>query len=624
MNSLVHVLEKVFSRGVLPLCLALPVALAAAAPEVDSEYSPVVRQAAKRLLWGDTHLHTMLSADAYINTTRLTSEDSFRFARGETVTADNGLQAKLREPLDFLAVSDHAEYLGVYAGLTRKDSKLAGWAVGEQWSQMLAEQRFADLGLAFADSIQSSDDALKVPEGFRYDTWRKVAETADAYNVPGVFTAFSGYEWTSMIAGDNLHRVVIFRDRADTVARQLPFTAQDSTDPEDLWRSLATYEDSTGGQVLAIAHNGNVSNGRMFAPKTLAGKPLDTDYAKRRARWERVYEVTQVKGDGEAHPTLSPTDEFADFETWDQGNITLTAPKQDWMLRYEYARSGLLEGLRHRATLGTNPFQFGMIGSTDSHIGLSTVAEDNFFGKFVESEPAPDRARNKMSHVLQQSWELGASGLAAVWASDNTREAIFDALERREVYGTSGPRIRLRFFGGWQLEDGLDQRPDYAAIAYARGVPMGGELSAPEAAGQSPRFLVVAEKEPDGANLDRIQIIKGWLDGEGNPQEKIYNVALSDQRQSDPATGAAPALPSTVDLQNASYCNSVGAARLATLWSDPDFDPALASFYYVRVIEITKPRWTAYDRAYYGVDMPAEARMTVQDRAYSSPIWYQP
>ncbi len=611
------------STALALLCLNTSTSLLAQQSEAKP-YSPAVAQPITRLYWGDTHLHTGLSADAYINGTRLSAADSYRFARGETVTADNGVQARLRQPLDFLAVSDHSDYLGVYRGLEQSDPTLADWRLGQDWSAMLKEDRYAELGNAFANALQSTDQTLLTPRPFRVNTWRHVAQMADEFNDPGSFTAIIAYEWTSMIAGDNLHRVVLFRDNAETAAQQLPFTTRESVDPEQLWNQLASYEETTGGQVLAIPHNGNVSNGRMFAPETLQGKPLDSDYARRRARWEPVYEVTQVKGDGETHPLLSPNDEFADFETWDQGNITLTAKKAPWMLRYEYARSGLQEGLRHEQALGTNPFHFGMIGSTDSHTGLSTAAEDNFFGKFVESEPSSSRATAKMAHVLQPSWELGASGLAAVWAENNTREALFDAIKRREVYGTSGPRIRLRFFGSWQFPDDLPTRPDYAAIGYRDGVPMGAELPGPPAEHDGPAFLVMAEKDPDGANLDRVQIIKGWLDANGQTREAIYNVALSDNRQPAPTTGAVADLSSTVDIANASYRNSVGATALSALWRDPEFDPEQHAFYYVRVIEIATPRWTAYDANYYHTEMPANARMTVQDRAYSSPIWYRP
>jgi hypothetical protein len=605
------------------------------------EYSPPLRPPPEtNLYWGDTHLHTRLSADAFsVGNEAVTPEDAFRFARGETVVATIGVRARLRRPLDFLAVSDHAEYMGIYVRLKQGgDPRLEQWELGREWAALLRNRdpreaglpighRHDDsgkvLGKGFADAIQSQDPKFRVPAGVQESIWAETARTADRFNEPGRFTALVAYEWTSMIGGDNLHRVVLYRDGADKAAQVLPFTSQDSTDPEDLWRALADYEQKTGGQILAIAHNGNVSNGRMFAPQTLAGKDLDADYAGRRIRWEPVYEITQVKGDGEAHPTLSPTDEFADFETWDTGNITLTAPKQPWMLQYEYARSGLREGLKHEAKLGVNPFKFGIIGSTDDHTGLSTATEDNFFGKFPESEPQPGRISNKMAGLLQESWELGASGLAAVWATENTREAIFDAFKRKEVYGTTGSRIKLRFFGGWNFQAADVRSPDYARIGYARGVPMGGDLLR-DAPGRAPTFMVVSARDPDEANLDRIQIVKGWLDAKGETHEKIYDVALSDGRKVDPKTGKAPPVGSTVDVASATYSNSIGDPELATVWTDPDFDPARRAFYYVRVLEIPKPRWTTYDAKYFGLKLPANVPTTVQDRAYSSPIWYHP
>lgn len=627
----VHETEKTPKLAV-PMLAALLVWFLALSParaqphadEADSSYSPPLRQQSTNLYWGDTHLHTRLSADAYTTGTRLTPEQAYQFARGGAVTADNGMRAKLRQPLDFLAVSDHAEYLGIYARLDAGDRRLKNWPIGKRWAGYLREGEIATLGHEFAEAIQSSDPKYQLPGKVRVNIWKEAAQVADKYNEAGLFTAFVAYEWTSMITGDNLHRVVLFKDSAEKAAQVLPFSAQDSLDPEDLWAALEEYEQKTGGEVLAIAHNGNVSNGRMFAPQTLSGEPLDADYASRRARWEPVYEVTQVKGDGEAHPVLSPTDEFADFETWDEGNITLSKPKEPWMLRYEYARSGLQEGLKHEAKLGANPFKFGMIGATDSHTGLSTPAEDNFFGKFLESEPQPERATNKMAHQLQESWQLGASGLAGVWAEENSREALFAAIKRREVYATTGPRIRVRFFGGWAFQEEDLLAADYAARGYDKGVPMGGDLSRDGNGDEAPRFMVMAVKEPEGANLDRIQIIKGWLDDAGETHEKIYDVALSDGRRVDPATGKAPPVGNTVDVANASYANAIGDPQLAALWTDPDFDPDRRAFYYVRVLEIPKPRWTAYDAKYFGTDMPEEAPMTVQDRAYTSPIWYAP
>lgn len=619
------------------LALSAPATGAAVAGKADADataresYSPVVRDhSATNLYWGDTHLHTRNSADAFTaHNEGITRDDAFRFAMGLPIKATNGMDVRLRRPLDFLVVTDHAEYMGVFARLKDgSDASLLDWALGRRWAELLrSSDSLVALGTQFADAIQSTDPALRTPAASRQSLWDEVWQTADRYNAPGRFSAFSGYEWTSMINGDNLHRIVMFRDDGSRTRHGLPFSAQDSTNPEDLWASLEAYERTSGGEVLAIAHNGNVSNGRMFAPQTLSGTPLSADYARRRARWEPVYEVTQVKGTGETHPALSPGDEFADFEIWDKGNITLTAPKQSWMLRYEYARSGLLEGLGHEARTGVNPFKFGMIGSSDIHNGYSAVAEHDFWGKFPESEPHAGRTEAKMAGQLQQSWELGASGLAAVWAPENTREAIFAAFKRREVYGTTGSRIMLRFFGGFDFAPGDVDRPDYARIGYRKGVPMGGDLSRSAASAgkaRAPSFLIVAARDPDEANLDRIQVIKGWIDASGKAHEKIHDVALSDGRKVNPRTGKAPKVGNTVNLREATYVNSIGDPELSVQWTDPDFDPRQRAFYYVRVLEIPKPRWTAYDARFFATAMAAGIPMIVQDRAYSSPIWYNP
>lgn len=586
-------------------------------------YSPPLREPVENnLYWGDLHLHTNQSPDAFLNGTRAVSpEEAYRFAAGSKVEADNGMMAQLKRPLDFIAVTDHAEYLGVFPRLLVNDSSLKGWTLAEEWGKLLTSGDRSGLILAFAAAIQSTEPSLRTPETVQRTVWDEVAIRADRYNQPGRFTALIGYEWTSMISGDNLHRVVLFKGDSDEARKIIPFTAQHSTDPEDLWNALAAYE-AAGVRSLAIAHNGNVSNGRMFAPVRNNGQPLNARYAEMRSRWEPVYEVTQVKGDGEAHPSLSPDDEFADFESWDQGNISMTQVKQPWMLQYEYAREALKNGLLFERSLGANPFKFGMIGSTDSHTGLATTDESNFFGKFLESEPSPQRWEEKMSAVLQQSWELGASGLAAVWAPENTREAIFDALLRRETYGTTGSRIRLRFFGGWDFAQGDITRPDYARLGYRKGVPMGGDLGRVEGA-QAPSFMIHAVRDPDGANLDRVQVVKGWLDATGKTHEKVYNVALSDGRVED-AAGKVPAVGSTVNLEDASFTNTIGEPEFASWWQDPDFDASEPAFYYVRVIEIPRPRWTAYDQAFFGLKMADHIRMTVQDRAYSSPIWYNP
>ena len=608
------------------LVLFVGLSASAAEPSLAGQkllYSTPVRENLTNLYWGDLHLHSKLSADAYILQTRLTSDQAFKFARGETVQADNGMPAKLRRPLDFLAVTDHAEYLGIYAQMALGDPRLDEWKMGAEWKELMQQGDMMALARAFSDAIQTSESEYLTPDSLRSSIWQEASAVADKYNEPGLFTAFVGYEWTSMITGDNLHRVVIYKDDAETASQMTPFSAQHSNDPEDLWDALADYEKQTGGEVLAIAHNGNVSNGRMFSPNRVNGLPLDVSYARKRARWEPVYETTQVKGDGEAHPYLSPDDEFADFETWDQGNITLDTDKEPEMLQYEYTRSALREGMHHEANLGANPFKFGVIGSTDSHTGMSTTNEDNFFGKFAHDEPSVHRTEKRMADQLQKIWRLVSSGLAAVWSKENTRESIFSAIKRREVYATSGTRIKLRFFGGWDYQESDVSRSDYASIGYEKGVPMGGDLTRnPDVEG--PNFMVAATRDPDGANLDRVQIIKGWLNANGETQEQIFDVALSDGRTANWLTGNIPAVGNTVDTESVIYSNSIGAAELTAVWADPEFDPEQRAFYYARVIQIPTPRWTAYDEKYFGAEIDPRAPKTIQDRAYSSPIWYTP
>ena len=617
-------LNNVTALGVLALSVSLfASAEDASVVEQKPSYSTPVRKHVSNLYWGDLHLHTKLSADAYTMETRLTSDEAYQFARGGTVTADNGMPVRLRRPLDFLAVTDHSEYLGVFAQLAADDPTLKGWKMGEEWQTLLREGRTTELAKAFANAIQTDAAEYQTPGPVRSGLWASAAAVADKYNEPGLFTAFVGYEWTSMISGDNLHRVVIYKDGAEVASKRVPFSAQDSTDPEDLWSALSAYEESTGGEVLAIAHNGNVSNGRMFSPTRLNGKPLDANYAAKRARWEPVYETTQIKGDGETHPYLSADDEFADYETWDEGNISLTQAKTPDMLQYEYSRSALKEGLRHEANLGVNPFKFGLIGSTDSHTGMSTTNEDNFFGKFAHDEPSADRTEKRMANQLQKIWKLVSSGLVAVWSEENTRESLFQAIKRREVYATTGTRIQLRFFGGWQFDAADVLRADFATLGYQKGVPMGGDLTR-GANTHAPTFMVAASRDPDGANLDRVQIVKGWLDAQGNTQEKVFDVAWSAGRTIDAKTGKLASVGSTVDVANTTYSNSIGAAELATVWTDPEFNASQNAFYYARVLQIPTPRWTAYDAKYFGATIDPRAAMVTQDRAYSSPIWYTP
>ncbi|MEJ2604698.1 MAG: DUF3604 domain-containing protein, partial [Gammaproteobacteria bacterium] len=457
--------------------------------------------------------------------------------------------------------------------------------------------------------------------------WDHQIEIAERFNEPGVFTALIGYEWTSWPGGDNLHRVVVFRDSDDRAGQVLPFSANDSEDPEDLWRFLSGYEASTGGRALAIPHNGNLSNGRMFPRVDFRGDPVDREYAATRARWEPLVEVTQIKGDGETHPFLSPDDEFADFGTWDFGNFQ-GVPKTDDMLRYEYARAGLKRGLSLEREVGVNPYRFGMIGSTDSHTAIASAESDNFFGKHSAGmEPSPDRWNTPVGgagEIVVMGWQMVAAGYAGVWATENTREAIFDALERREVYATTGPRMILRFFGGWSFDAGDAQASEIAAVGYDKGVPMGGVLSAKTGAG-APRFLISAMKDPQHANLDRVQVIKGWLDADGVSRERVYDVVWSDagSRRID-GEGRPEPVGNTVDVETATWEDSIGDPALTTVWTDPDFAASEPAFYYVRVLEIPTPRWTLYDAVRYGVELPDEIPVVVQQRAYSSPIWYEP
>jgi len=597
-----------------------------AAAEGEAPYSGSVGQNyPKEVFFGDTHLHTRNSADAWsMGNLNLTPGDAYRFAQGSPVLAHNGMQVQLRRPLDFLVVSDHAEYLGAFYRFNVNDSLITKTDVGRQWQTYVEEGDLAKFFGAFVNSMRNPEEDPALPAAVRQTVWSGVAKTADRHNKPGVFTAFSGYEWTSMISGNNLHRVVVFKDDADKVSQMIPFSGQDSLDPRDLWQALANYETATGGEVLSIAHNGNLSNGMMFPDETVGGSPIDEAYASLRARFETVYEVTQVKGDGEAHPVLSPDDEFADFENWDWDNIGRTQKKEDWMLPQEYARGALKRGLRFEDELGVNPFKIGLIGSTDGHNSISTPEEDNFFGKFPESEPGPARLENAMA--LDRLWQnslLVASGYAAVWAKENTRAAIFDAIKRREVYATTGSRIKVRFFSGWEFDETDIHRPAMLDIAYGTGVPMGGDLTKAKR-GQVPKFLVIAAMDADGARLDRIQIIKGWMDKAGKLQEKVYDVAWSDNRKLDKRTGKLPAVGNTVDVENATYLNTIGAPQLSTYWEDPDFDRAERAFYYARVLEIPTPRWTTYDSAYFNVELKDEVPSSIQDRAYTSPIWYTP
>ena len=594
-------------------------------------YSPYAgRNYPTRVLWGDTHLHTDNSLDAAAFGNTLGPEEAYKFARGEEVISATGQRVKLSRPLDFLVVADHAEALGATVELKNGNQLLMADPTLKRWHDMMASGQGWDAAVEIIRSVGTgtTPKAMFDPR-LAKSVWQAYTGTAERYNEPGRFTALIGYEWTSNKAGNNLHRVVIFRDGKDKADLIVPFSAADSENPAKLWDFLDSYQAKTGGSVLAIPHNGNLSNGRMFALVDFDGRGLTREYAETRARLEPVYEVTQIKGDGESHPFLSPNDEFAGYELWDKGNLDLTELKKPEMLQYEYARQGLKLGLKLEGELGVNPFKFGMIGSTDSHTSLATAEENNFFGKHSGAEPSPERAVHPFLQSADKSvtlfgWQMTASGYAGVWATDNTREAIFDALMRKEVYATTGPRMVVRFFGGWDFNQSDASTRNPAEVGYTKGVPMGGDLTAAPA-GKVPTFLIAALKDPIGANLDRIQIVKGWQAASGELKEKVYDVVWgnADKRKAGP-DGKVPPVGNTVDVPNATWINTIGDPELITEWTDPDFDPSLRAFYYARVIEIPTPRWTAYDAKKFGVTMPKEVPMTTQERAYTSPIWYTP
>ena len=594
------------------------------------EFSPNVnRNYPTNVYFGDTHLHTRLSMDAGTFGNRLGLEDAYRFTRGEEVTASKGFKAKLARPLDFVVIADHSDGMGFFDMFASGDPMMMEKEEGRRWNKAINEggQASVDAALEIITMFSQGKMPWKTndPELMK-PVWHQTIEAAEKFNEPGKFTAFIGYEWTSLLKGNNLHRVVIYKDGGSSARQTLPFTLEDSADPERLWDAMQAYEEKTGGDLLAIPHNGNLANGIMFDVETLSEKPIDKDYASRRQQWERLYEATQIKGDGEAHPFLSPDDEFADYETWDLGNLDLSEAKKDSMLAGEYARSGLKRGLELEQKVGINPYKFGMIGSTDSHTSLAAVEENNFFGKHSGVEPSPERA----SHIVLggengkiMGSDMASSGYAAVWAKENTREAIFDAMMRRETYATTGSRMGVRFFGGWDFTEADANSRQPAEAGYSRGVPMGGDLSqAPD--GKSPTFLVAAMKDAMSGNLDRIQIIKGWVGKDGQAEERVYDVAVSDGRKIDKNGRCKTPVGNTVDVANATWTNTIGDPELIAVWTDPDFDAKQRAFYYVRVLEIPTPRWTAYEAKRFNVKMPQDTKMVTQERAYTSPIWYTP
>jgi hypothetical protein len=600
-----------------------------------STYSPYAgRNFPSRVFWGDTHLHTAYSMDAGAFGNRLGIEEAYRLARGEEVTSATGLPVRLSRPLDFLVVADHSDNMGFFPDLFDGAPHILNDPLGKDWYDRINAGEGVGVALELIGMFSQGrfpETLMYTPDSKPYkNAWQHTVEVAEEFNDPGHFTAFIGYEWTSLVRGNNMHRVVVYRDDGDRGSQMVPMTTvrpMGSTNPRDLWTWMETYEARTGGDVLAIAHNGNLSNGIMFPlDAQYDGRALDQEYVTKRDLWEPLYEATQIKGDGEAHPFLSPDDEFADYETWDVGNLDVSEAKTDDMLAGEYAREALKRGLVIQGRLGTNPYKFGMLGSTDSHTSLATAEEDNFFGKHSGYEPKPTRLDHPFmtnENGTIYSWQQVASGYAAVWAQENTREALFDAMERKEVYATTGPRMIVRFFGAWDYthQDLNSRQPAFAG--YEKGVPMGGTLRPRPAGAGDPTFMVFALRDPVGANLDRIQIVKGWVDGSGQTQERVYDVAWSGDRRAG-SDGKLPPVGNTVDVENANWTNTIGASELATVWTDPDFDASQSAVYYARVIEIPTPRWATYDAFRFGIALPDDAPTSTQERAYTSPIWYDP
>ena len=598
-------------KTTLAILLAQSIPLAAFA-------SDVAENPQRNLYYGETHMHTAYSLDAFIGGTRQTPADAYRAAKGETVVV-NGRPHQIRRPLDFAAVTDHAEYIGeMYSTLNEGApgydhpliSQLRGLSNTEE-----REKWFFKYVISNNRGDKPQHTEFFAGQETVKSAWKIVVDAAERHNEPGVFTTFIAYEWSAAPKGGNLHRNILFRDHKVPDA---PMSYIDLNREEGLWNWLAELE-KQGIKGIAIPHNSNASKGMMFPDADSGGDPIDLDYARKRDQFERVIEMMQVKGNSEVHRKFWAADEFADFENADsmQQFSGRVAEKRN------FVRSGVTKGLALEQQLGVNPFKLGFVGGTDNHNGMmGDVDEDNFVGAHGPEDGSVQERREGNVTSWLDSRDLSIGSITGVWARSNTRGAIWDAIYDRETFVTSGPRIAVRFFGGWAFKDDLHTRADILEKAYADGVPMGGDLGK-QSRNQAPRFVVMASKDALGANLDRIQIVKGWVDSKGQLQDQVFDVVWAGQRQPG-SDGKLPAVGNTVDLGTATYRNVIGATQLATVWEDPNFDPTVPALYYARVIEIPTPRWSTYDAVRAGLPLLENVAATIQERAWSSPIWYKP
>ncbi|MEM1120242.1 MAG: DUF3604 domain-containing protein [Bacteroidota bacterium] len=592
----------------------------AASTERTADYSET-----NNAYFGDLHVHTSWSFDAFIYNVRTTPNDAYDFASGKAIDHVSGKKIQLGRPLDFMAVTDHSEYMGIMKQMLDPNNLLSKL---EMAKKILSDDRavslaaFGDVGMSIARNEPIGELAKKE---ISKSTWQRLVSIADEYNQPGKFTTFPAYEWTSSPSepnyeppfARNMHRNVVYRGHK---VSEIPFSSFDSQDPENLWAWL-DKEREKGIDVMAIPHNANMSDGLMYGAKRMNGEALTAAYAESRMRNEPINEVVQIKGQSMSHPALAPNDEFADFEVYAYtfSNAAPPPSKPDG----SYVRQALKNGLAYEKSLGVNPFKFGFIGSSDGHNAASSVEEDNHFGKLGNIDATPATRVGSDDKFVRARY-FSAAGLAGVWAKENTRDAIFDALQRKETFSTSGPRIKVRFFAGYYFNDAAMDGDNWLANAYENGVAMGSDLSVgPRKLNSTPSFLIHAIKDAEGANLDRIQVVKGYLDADGNVLEKIFNVVWAGDRKID-ADGKLPAIGNTVDVAKASYTNDIGAVALQTVWIDPEFDRTQPAFYYLRVLEIPTPRWSTYDSFTLGRVPPGDLPKTIQERAWSSPIWYNP